>query len=679
MDNDKASLSCDLLYLFQRILKIPWKIEFDEVNQIVSKELLGLDKIPENLVLLENPLAYISKKNAQKFYFQPKHYSEIFDVISEHDKSKLTTYQSEISKLVSGCQSELSMIHNSPVLVDRVLKKYFSFVSFSKPFDQRISAYQYAKIHSMFASALRSYKRETKFSTQQLLTEKPFIYLSGDVSGIQKFISNVSTKGALRSYRGRSFFVEFIQEVIVDMLLEASGMSRLNTYFIGGGHFHLVLPNTESVKNSINRAIDEINLWLIKNRLELSVIMDYEPFGLSDLKSFESVLSKLSEKIRRRKLSPYNEEQMKLVFEPFDLMGLEVCGICGRKVKKLYKIRGDEEEPIACNICKLQYNLGKELLDKETVYIVQSDAGEFEIFGKNYDFLSDITSDSVKGYKIRAVNEIKNNEEHIIPLELITYSYKPSLEEIAKESPGKKLASFQADVDNLGKIFRNEITKENFWVSAMISGLLTYFFKVFLSRAVEKRRLSVIYSGGDDLFLLGAWDEVLDFSNALYKSFRKFTGNNENVTFSAGFFLFDEKTGMKTIKNFSEHFEGMAKDNGKDSIAISNAITKEKARNLQSGIALKWGEFEQVYSFFNSVKEIANYLDRSIIRKVLNITYSNTPLAHAYYSYIYAKETDNTQEEFIEQIMSMYGKESFEKVNLKLNFVSQMLDLLVRK
>ena len=66
--------------------------------------------------------------------------------------------------------------------------------------------------------------------------------------------------------------------------------------------------------------------------------------------------------------------------------------------------------------------------------------------------------------------------------------------------------------------------------------LLKDFFEGYLDYLVQqpeyKSALGVLYAVGDDLFLVGAWDKVIDFALELRKSLDRFTGGNPDFTFS---------------------------------------------------------------------------------------------------------------------------------------------------
>lgn len=133
----------------------------------------------------------------------------------------------------------------------------------------------------------------------------------------------------------------------------------------------------------------------------------------------------------------------------------------------------------------------------------------------------------------------------------------------------------------------------------MISGMLTYFFKHQTYKILSGKRIVVIYAGGDDLFLVGNWRDVLGFSKEMYEEFRNFI-QNEGVTFSAGFVLFSDKESIKIVKGLSDETEKHAKDSGKESIAFSNPIYKSTKGTTKylifKGLALKWLEYIDLFN-----------------------------------------------------------------------------------
>ncbi|OPY08165.1 MAG: hypothetical protein A4E66_01905 [Syntrophus sp. PtaB.Bin001] len=102
------------------------------------------------------------------------------------------------------------------------------------------------------------------------------------------------------------------------------------------------------------------------------------------------------------------------------------------------------------------------------------------------------------------------------------------------------LGILKVDVDQLGLLVACGLEKEEFTVSrlATLSRQLHFFFAVYLPHLLKTDpRFSEVYTvfaGGDDLFLIGPWNRVIDLAAWLRDRFTEYTCNNDQIHFSAG-------------------------------------------------------------------------------------------------------------------------------------------------
>ena len=91
-----------------------------------------------------------------------------------------------------------------------------------------ISLYDHMKITDAIAAVLMKYMEMSKITdykefcfthNKENRNKDVFLMISGDFSGIQKFIYRIRSKGAMRMLRGRSFYLDIALENIVDELL----------------------------------------------------------------------------------------------------------------------------------------------------------------------------------------------------------------------------------------------------------------------------------------------------------------------------------------------------------------------------------------------------------------------------------------------------------------------------
>ena len=57
------------------------------------------------------------------------------------------------------------------------------------------------------------------------------------------------------------------------------------------------------------------------------------------------------------------------------------------------------------------------------------------------------------------------------------------------------------------------------------------FFKYYINKLCKNYNVVIVYSGGDDIFLVGSWNDVIKFAKDLRVNFDKYTCNK--LTFSA--------------------------------------------------------------------------------------------------------------------------------------------------
>ena len=99
----------------------------------------------------------------------------------------------------------------------------------------------------LLAQGIDNWRDYLQSPTSDFRKTNAFLLYTADISGIQKFIYTVATRGAQRALRSRSFFLELFMENYIDLVLDACGLSRANLLYSGGGHCYLLLPNTDAV------------------------------------------------------------------------------------------------------------------------------------------------------------------------------------------------------------------------------------------------------------------------------------------------------------------------------------------------------------------------------------------------------------------------------------------------
>jgi CRISPR-associated protein Csm1 len=140
-------------------------------------------------------------------------------------------------------------------------------------------------------------------------------------------------------------------------------------------------------------------------------------------------------------------------------------------------------------------------------------------------------------------------DEHGAPLDLDT---------LAKHSAGAPfLGVLKADLDNLGTTFETLNCQGKTEEAAKLSRRLETFFTEKLESVIEDTKPDkadysfnyIVYSGGDDLFMLGPWDALLRLVNDLHEQLRQQVGEwgYPELTLSAGFKLAHPKSPVRFL------------------------------------------------------------------------------------------------------------------------------------
>lgn len=534
-----------------------------------------------------------------------------------------------------------------------------------------ISLYVHSKITSAVASCMKLYFDEQQIQDYKkycfnsgskiFRNEKIYLLISGDISGIQDFIYTIPSKGALKTLRGRSLYIDLLLEEFIDEYLEQIGLSRANVLYSGGGHFYILAPNIEDTKKAIDKLQAKMNRWLMENigiNLYLAIgIAECSANNLMKSEAQGNLFATVNKKLKDDKTIRYSKDEdfLEYIFnvEKEEDTAKKECNICHNLVDKLWKYNSDEE--IACEFCLNLYKLGQDILTQDLVFVISEEKidGGIKIFGKDKDLymyavnIEDI--DMFKGKILRIYS--KNNlleSDLAIRLYLADYSAKNENDEVmtfddlAKSSCKidkgiKRLGVLRLDIDDLGIAFSSGFVSDKDKIEdnlryatlsryADLSKDISMFFKVAINKIcagdltgcvdfeekafnifgiakAPKRKVNIIYAGGDDLFLVGAWDEVLEVAIDINRAFKQFT--NGKLTLSAGMAMFSPTYPISKMAEIAGLLVQMSKNRkDKNSIALFGMETNLKANGqLECKHIYTWADFEM-----KVCKEKMNYL-----------------------------------------------------------------------
>jgi len=547
-------------------------------------------------------------------------------------------------------QSPLDMtVHELLHLMEATMSYIPSSTNMSEVPD--ISLYDHQKLTAAFAGCIylffeaqdiTDYKTYCYGNKNAAMRKSPmYLIVSGDMSGIQNFIYTIPSKGALKSLRGRSLYLDVLLENIIDEILKACGVSRTCLIYSGGGHFYMLLPNTQQVKKVLDTYRYRLNDWFLTHYgKRLYMALAAVPCTAKDLTKgngrIREVFRSASQELSKAKLNRYESKQLADLFDPNSAVnriadGNRECAVCHTSSVKLFPY-GDEGEEDACEACNSLYQLGTQALKKSVFYVTdRALKGAVPIPGYEKDLylkaveeanLSDLPSPE----RLYIKNDITLGKEVATYLWMGDYYTKGTdgqvieFTELAQRSGGNekdssiaRIGVLRADVDNLGAAFIAGFNAQYDTLTrkAVLSRNLSMFFKryindicrgytvdgtskftLFTDKKQVERQLHIIYSGGDDMFLAGTWDDIIEIAIDLRHAFERFT--NGKLTFSAGIGFFHPKCPISQMARKTGELETYAKDNpDKNSIALFGEVVKYKERYEEMlTTRYTWDDFE---------------------------------------------------------------------------------------
>ena len=553
----------------------------------------------------------------------------------EHEYKKLwNEFEAEISSLKD--KNDFETILN-------ILKKYTSFMpSAAYVSEPDISLFDHSKTTAALATCLALYKEENKLKYNN--TQKTYLVISGDISGIQNFIYKISSpqeaqKGMSKRLRGRSLYLTLMNQAAVKKIVQSAGLTQANILFCGGGHFTLLAPNTETFRKTLRLLEDEINLKLFeKFGTDLYLAVSMKECSGNDLKDFGSVMDELgfeNLKAKRQKFLRISDQ----LFEDEDYVPEDLCPVCGKEKNGLNNF---------CSVCEEHEELGRRIANSK--YLLKASSindtiFDFYEFGFGYKFEKNLKTLESSLKLLEGVPEslevVKLNSSDLSDLKYLQSKCSIGFEFIGNTVPQHppegtlhfshlaslsrgaiKMGVLKMDVDNLGRLFKEGLKNPTVSRISTMSSFLDIFFSGYINKVAENHyfiedpcdecrdkmepvtlsfdeddltvyrpkdnisicescfesrtpTIYIVYSGGDDLLVLGPYDDIIKFSGDLRDKFREWTCNNGAITLSAGIFLSGSKFPIgRAVKNADNYLELSKDAPGKDSVTLFNETVK---------------------------------------------------------------------------------------------------------
>ncbi len=546
--------------------------EFDKYNQ--SKEEGNYKEIRLDSIFDKN----------KKYPLKEFNEDNIFSVESYVGKA------SEYTKLYEDFEQELKLLLKKPKKnfirgIEFLLKKYTSFIpSSTYGTKANIPLYDHLKTTAVFASALYAY-HEDDMDVEKIrdYEEKKFLLIAGDFFGIQKFIfSDLPTKHAAKILRGKSAFIQIFTKIVALYICDKLGISSLSIISDSAGKFEILAPNNQQTIDNLAQIEKTLNKWFLKETFGESGI------GISSVKAsgfdfttkkFQDFRERLAKQIEASKYNKFDLQNQESVFEIDTKDNAHLCKKCNKRFL-------DKESDDSCKFCGRFIKLGEKLAKSDALQITKKKTS-LHVFEDYYiDFNGYIDDESIEVY------DISNDEKFngLPKWELKSYvkfsEHEDRVEEfgeLALESCGggdvgvKALMALKGDVDNMG-IFLKDKSINSFAKFNFISRLIDYFFSVKVSKMMKDNNVYTVFAGGDDLFIIGAWDEVIDLAKEIREKFMKFCEPDvSKLSISMGLIMTKPSKPISFVAEISEKALERAKEmDDKDAISLFGESVKWK-------------------------------------------------------------------------------------------------------
>lgn len=545
---------------------------------------------------------------------EPNFASETYEPFSKGD----------YAAIVTRIKNELAEFEFNQAQIDSLLNLFEATLSFVPSSTNTkeiadISLAEHSRLTAAFALAIydyledkgrHNYKEDLFTKASAFYEEEAFLLASFDLSGIQDFIYNIATSGAAKQLKARSLYLDFMSEYIADSLLDKLGLNRANLLYVGGGHAYFVLANTEKTVETLVQFEKDFNQFLLANfQTRLYVAFGWGSFAAKDImselnspESYRQVYQKASRMISEKKISRYDYQTLMLLNRGGKSSERE-CEIC-HSVENLVSYHDQK----VCNICRGLYQFSKEITHDH--FIITENEGlpigpnaclkglAFEELS-HQDFSRVYVKNDYKAGTVKATHVFVGDYQCD---EIYNYAA------LSKNENGlgiKRLAVVRLDVDDLGAAFMAGFSQQGngqystLSRSATFSRSMSLFFKVYINQFASDKKLTIIYAGGDDVFAIGSWQDIIAFIVELRQNFIKWT--NGKLTLSAGIGLFADKTPISLMAHQTGELEEAAKGNEKDSISLFSSDYTFKFDQFITNVYDD--KLEQIRYFFNHQDE----------------------------------------------------------------------------
>ena len=633
------------------LLNILKKSNYREKENIITNE-----SSDSPLVSIFSKINILNSDNQNINYLPLNKLVLSYDIFPKSEKSELD-YKSLWDEFID--EFEKLPNHNDFETVLALIKKYTYAIPSSAYVDEDdISLFDDIKTSVALTNCNYFFNLENQSSDESytiingdISGIQNFIYRVSSPKDAQKDMS--------KRLRGRSLYLTLLSEAITSYIINSLFLDSTNVLFCGGGRFTIIAPNTKQTQKCIDDIDKIINEFFIKEfNAELYLAVESLNISNNDLNNFNKILAELNGKLSENKKHKFYGCLTELFKTTTDVCNVsDLCHVCGNQTdNEYYCDTCNGHVNLGRDVANSKYlikYIGKEL-PNSSFYNKYLEIGF--IFSKKdiSHILNKSTDVKLYVYKLNDTNFLDYDYKDVsfdfkffgnnVPTIDDNILYFEHLAQCSKGS--KKLGVLKMDVDNLGKIFSQGFNKSgNISKSSSLSFNMDLFFSGIINNIVNefkvytdckgknelfdyvgritfeennssyeifkpKERLNISdefedcaistiyinYSGGDDLLVVGPYDDIIEFAQMFRDKFKEWTGNNASINISAGIKIIGSKFPIGKAAIMADNDLEKSKDCGRNKITVFNQV-------------LEWHTEGECYPGFDKIFCLAKRLE----------------------------------------------------------------------
>ena len=400
--------------------------------------------------------------------------------------------------------------------------------------------------------------QEKQIDLNSLLNDKMML-ISGDFYGIQKFIfEGLATKNASKVLRAKSAFVQLFTITLARYICHQLSIEEKYIVSANAGKFEILSPVTDDTK--IVEIQKEVDKYFITNFYGLSGMsissMNCFKDDFSNKEKYRVLRKNIADSVEAKKFQKFDlQQQQSILSYDANIDNQSLCKICN-----IRKITHEN-----CDICDMFIEIGKKLVDKNAKSV--SSKNDLKIVFGDFDTKIEL-DEKIKSYILKDTHNAPETFENIA---------KNSCKELSTGI--QSLGILKADVDGMGNYIKNSDVTDSFENFDLFSKTLDNFFSLHIPKQMKEKYPDTytVFAGGDDLFLVGSWDVILELSRWIEAEFKKFVVSKE-LTISFGVAIAKPSTPISYLAEHTEHLLEIAKAiDGKDALSLFGETVKWKS------------------------------------------------------------------------------------------------------